>query len=145
MGHGEGLPAEPPQTLEENEDFLKKAHHVLLEVGGSTNPPYWRWVGALILPTGGGWEHSSSLLEVGGSTHPPYWRWVGALILPTGGGWEHSSSLLEVGGSTHPPYWRWVGALILPTGGGWEHSSSFLPTLYVCPMAKSVSWQTCTV
>lgn len=34
LGHGEGLPAEPPQALEENEDFLKKAHHVLLEVGG---------------------------------------------------------------------------------------------------------------
>ena len=49
MGHGEGLPAEPPQSLEENEDFLKKAHHVLLEVGGSTHPPYWRWVGAFIL------------------------------------------------------------------------------------------------
>ena len=33
VGHGDGLPAEPPQALEENEDFLKKAHHVLLEVG----------------------------------------------------------------------------------------------------------------
>ena len=38
LGHGEGLPAQPPQALEENEDFLKKAHHVLLEVGGVCNP-----------------------------------------------------------------------------------------------------------
>ena len=32
LGHGSGLPESPPPNYEANDDFLKAAHHVLLEV-----------------------------------------------------------------------------------------------------------------
>lgn len=32
LGHGAGLPDNPPPEYDSNEDFLKSAHHVMLEV-----------------------------------------------------------------------------------------------------------------
>ena len=32
LGHGSGLPDDLPDSYEENEDFLKAAHHVMMEV-----------------------------------------------------------------------------------------------------------------
>lgn len=32
MGHGEGLPENPPDDYESHEEFLKSVHHVLMEV-----------------------------------------------------------------------------------------------------------------
>ncbi|CAI8055529.1 Multifunctional methyltransferase subunit TRM112-like protein [Geodia barretti] len=32
LGHGQGLPESPPEEYESQEDFLKSAHHVLMEV-----------------------------------------------------------------------------------------------------------------
>ncbi len=32
VGFGDGLPDSPPDAFENDEDFLKAAHHVLLEV-----------------------------------------------------------------------------------------------------------------
>ena len=32
LGHGGGLPERPPPNYEANDDFLRAAHHVLLEV-----------------------------------------------------------------------------------------------------------------
>ena len=40
LGHGEGLPENPPEKYESQEDFLKAAHHVLLEVGVSCSFVY---------------------------------------------------------------------------------------------------------
>lgn len=36
MGHGEGLPENPPDDYESHEEFLKSAHHVLMEVYSCT-------------------------------------------------------------------------------------------------------------
>ena len=32
LGHGAGLPDSPPEDYESQEEFLKAAHHVLMEV-----------------------------------------------------------------------------------------------------------------
>ena len=36
LGHGDAIPAVLPSEQERNEDFLKAAHHVLMEVLHST-------------------------------------------------------------------------------------------------------------
>lgn len=32
LGHGDAIPDAPPSEYEHNEDFLKSAHHILMEV-----------------------------------------------------------------------------------------------------------------
>ena len=32
LGHGDAIPDAPPSEFERNEDFLKSAHHILMEV-----------------------------------------------------------------------------------------------------------------
>ena len=32
LGHGQGLPENPPEDYESQDEFLKSAHHVLMEV-----------------------------------------------------------------------------------------------------------------
>ena len=36
LGHGGGLPESPPEDYESQDEFLKSAHHALMEVCGVT-------------------------------------------------------------------------------------------------------------